>query len=80
MEAWDVVLVGSGLATHRAASQSAKNKANTLMLSIDDIGTGDAVGIDGIAAPLQEPSPKYTQTIPSLVEIISLTKILFTVV
>ena len=58
MEAWDVVLVGSGLAAHRAASQSAKNKANTLMLSIDDIGTGDAVGIDGIAAPLQEPSPQ----------------------
>ena len=56
MEAWDVVLVGSGLAAHRAASQSAKNKANTLMLSIDDIGTGDAVGIDGIAAP-SEPSP-----------------------
>ena len=58
MEAWDVVLVGSGLAAHRAASESAKNKANTLILSIDDIGTGDAVGIDGIAAPLQEPSPQ----------------------
>ena len=60
MEAWDVVLVGSGLAAHRAASQSAKNKANTLILSIDDIGTGDAVGIDGIAAPLQEPFSSST--------------------
>lgn len=54
MEAWDIIVLGAGPAALRAAAESAKAGASTLMMSAEGLGTGDSSAIDGIAAPLQE--------------------------
>ena len=54
MEAWDIIVLGNGPAALRAAAESAKTGASTLMMSVDGLGSGDRSAADGIAASLQE--------------------------
>ncbi len=54
MEAWDIIVLGDGPAALRAAAESAKTGASTLMMSVDGLGSSGRSAADGIAAPLQE--------------------------
>ena len=54
MEAWDIIVLGDGPAALRAAAESAKTGASTLMMTADGLGMSGRSAADGIAAPLQE--------------------------
>ena len=54
MEAWDIIVLGDGPAALRAAAESAKSGASTLMMSVDGLGSSGRSAADGIAASLQE--------------------------
>jgi succinate dehydrogenase/fumarate reductase flavoprotein subunit len=54
MEAWDIIVLGDGPAALRAAAESAKTGASTLMMAVDGLGISGLSAANGIAAPLQE--------------------------
>ena len=54
LEAWDVIILGDGPAALRSAAEAAKQGANTLVLSVNALGSSPHFAQDSLAAPLQE--------------------------
>ena len=54
LEAWDVIILGDGPAALRSAAEAAKQGANTLVLSVNALGSNPHFAQDSLAAPLQE--------------------------
>ena len=58
MEAWDVIVIGDGPAAMRAAIESARSGASTLLSSPFSLGAGNTCAMDGLAASIMESDSK----------------------
>ena len=58
LEAWDVLVIGNGPAALRSAASSAKQGAQTLMVSPNALGGGSSFASDGLSSAIQESNNK----------------------